>query len=135
MVNLVQMNTPRVVMQETKKAFRKLQKTNDLQAVIQGLCNVKGVGPAMASGELTVWSISRSRYSITSKKSKESKKFKNEICWGGFRILLLLGVFREAFRGFLGHVGCVQKINKKKLFLWLQDKSQFCKQTAACLLT
>merc|ERR1712226_1519927 len=49
LVNLVQMNTPRVVMQETKKAFRKLQKTNDLQAVIQGLCNVKGVGPAMAS--------------------------------------------------------------------------------------
>merc|ERR1711899_20510 len=49
LVNLVQMNTPRVVMQETKKAFRKLQKTNDLQSAIQSLCNVKGVGPAMAS--------------------------------------------------------------------------------------
>merc|ERR1711981_1213957 len=49
LVNLVQMNTPRVVMQETKKAFRKLQKTNDLQSAIQALCNVKGVGPAMAS--------------------------------------------------------------------------------------
>merc|ERR1711970_1686917 len=30
LVNLVQMNTPRVVMQDTKKAFRKLVKTGDL---------------------------------------------------------------------------------------------------------
>ena len=40
-------------MQETKKAFRKLQKTDDLQGAANALCNVKGVGPAMASGELT----------------------------------------------------------------------------------
>ena len=51
MVNLVQMNTPRVVMQDTKKAFRNLQKKNDLQAAANVLCNIKGVGPAMASGE------------------------------------------------------------------------------------
>ena len=38
-------------MQETKKAFRKLQKTNDLQAASQALCNLKGVGPGLASGE------------------------------------------------------------------------------------
>merc|ERR1711881_820678 len=52
LVNLVQMNTPRVVMQETKKAFRKLQKTNDLQSAANALCNLKGVGPAMASAVL-----------------------------------------------------------------------------------
>merc|ERR1711981_104636 len=52
LVNLVQMNTPRVVMQETKKAFRKLQKTDDLQGAANALCNVKGVGPAMASAVL-----------------------------------------------------------------------------------
>merc|ERR1719273_1872090 len=52
LVNLVQMNTPRVVMQETKKAFRKLQKTNDLQSAANSLCNLKGVGPAMASAVL-----------------------------------------------------------------------------------
>merc|ERR1712029_612261 len=49
LVNLVQMNTPRVVMQETKKAFRKLVKTGDLQSAANVLCNIKGVGPAMAS--------------------------------------------------------------------------------------
>ena len=38
-------------MQDTKKAFRNLQKKNDLQAAANVLCNIKGVGPAMASGE------------------------------------------------------------------------------------
>ena len=47
------MNTPRVAMQETKKAFRKLAKTGDLQAASQSLCTLKGVGPGMASGEPT----------------------------------------------------------------------------------
>ena len=44
------MNTPRVCMQETKKAFRKLSK-DDLLGAVQALCNLKGVGPQMASGE------------------------------------------------------------------------------------
>ena len=44
------MNTPRVCMQETKKAFRKLSK-DDLLGAVQALCNMKGVGPQMASGE------------------------------------------------------------------------------------
>ena len=44
------MNTPRVCMQETKKAFRKLSK-DDMLGSVQALCNLKGVGPAMASGE------------------------------------------------------------------------------------
>merc|ERR1712018_919030 len=52
LVNLVQMNTPRVVMQDTKKAFRNLQKKNDLQSAANVLCNIKGVGPAMASAVL-----------------------------------------------------------------------------------
>lgn len=44
------MNTPRVVMQETKKAFRNLNKKKDVQSGVNALCNLKGVGPAMASG-------------------------------------------------------------------------------------
>jgi len=52
LVNLVQMNTPRVVQQETKKAFRNIQKKSDLQSACNALCNLKGVGPAMASAVL-----------------------------------------------------------------------------------
>jgi len=50
--DLVQMNTPRVVMQETKKAFRALWKRNDLESAVGALSNLKGVGPAMASAVL-----------------------------------------------------------------------------------
>lgn len=46
------MNTPRVVMQETKKAFRQLIKRNDIESAIQAMSNLKGVGPAMASAVL-----------------------------------------------------------------------------------
>eukprot|EP00095_Tigriopus_kingsejongensis_P010124 maker-scaffold75_size407189-snap-gene-1.14 protein:Tk10124 transcript:maker-scaffold75_size407189-snap-gene-1.14-mRNA-1 annotation:"GI16319" len=52
LTNLIQMNTPRVVMQETKKAFRQIKKKQDLQAGVTALCNLKGVGPAMASAVL-----------------------------------------------------------------------------------
>jgi hypothetical protein len=45
------MNTPRVVQVETKKAYRNLQKKGDVQSAIQALSNLKGVGPAFASGE------------------------------------------------------------------------------------
>ena len=38
-------------MQETKKAFRKLNK-DDMTGAVQALCNLKGVGPQMASGEI-----------------------------------------------------------------------------------
>jgi hypothetical protein len=47
--DLVQMNTPRVVMQETKKAFRQISKKNDLESAVLALSNLKGVGPAMAT--------------------------------------------------------------------------------------
>eukprot|EP00090_Calanus_glacialis_P004487 TRINITY_DN1335_c0_g1_i1.p1 TRINITY_DN1335_c0_g1~~TRINITY_DN1335_c0_g1_i1.p1 ORF type:complete len:494 (+),score=166.78 TRINITY_DN1335_c0_g1_i1:156-1637(+) len=50
--DLIQMNTPRVVMQETKKAFRAIFKKNDLEAAVNALSNLKGVGPAMASAVL-----------------------------------------------------------------------------------
>jgi len=50
--DLVQMNTPRVVMNETKKAFRALWKRNDLESAVLALSNLKGVGPAMASAVL-----------------------------------------------------------------------------------
>jgi len=51
LVNLVMMNTPRVCMVETKKAFRKLSK-DDMVGAVQALCNMKGVGPQMASAVL-----------------------------------------------------------------------------------
>ena len=47
------MNTPRLVQLETKKAIRQLVKKEDLSSAIQAMCNLKGVGPAMASGEPT----------------------------------------------------------------------------------
>jgi len=50
--DLIQMNTPRVVMQESKKAFRAIFKRNDLEAAVGALSNLKGVGPAMASAVL-----------------------------------------------------------------------------------
>ncbi|ALC49022.1 Amun [Drosophila busckii] len=47
---LVKVNTPRAVMQETKKAFRKLP---NLEQAITALSNLKGVGTTMASALLT----------------------------------------------------------------------------------
>jgi len=47
--DLITMNTPRMVVQESKKSFRNLFKRNDLEASISSLCTLKGVGPAMAS--------------------------------------------------------------------------------------
>ncbi|XP_076275068.1 protein amun isoform X1 [Rhynchophorus ferrugineus] len=46
---LVKVNTPRMVMQETKKAFRKLP---NLEQAITALSNLKGVGTTMASALL-----------------------------------------------------------------------------------
>ncbi|CAG0917135.1 unnamed protein product [Notodromas monacha] len=50
---LVQMNTPRVVMLETKKACRQLGKQN-IKSAILALSNLKGIGPAFASAVLSV---------------------------------------------------------------------------------
>merc|ERR550539_988642 len=46
------MNTPRVVMQETKKAYRAIEKRRDIEAAVKALSVLKGVGPAMASAVL-----------------------------------------------------------------------------------
>lgn len=51
--DLITMNTPRMVVQESKKSFRNLFKRNDLEAAIQSLSSLKGVGPAMASAIIT----------------------------------------------------------------------------------
>ena len=53
--DLILMNTPRMVMSETKKAFRNLEKRNDLGAAVAALCNLKGVGPAFASCVLAAY--------------------------------------------------------------------------------
>merc|ERR1712127_1176537 len=50
--DLIQMNTPRVVIQESKKAFRAIFKRNDLESAVGALSNLKGCGPAMASAVL-----------------------------------------------------------------------------------
>ena len=42
-------------MQETKKAFRAISKRSDIEAAVSALSNLKGVGPAMASGRVTVF--------------------------------------------------------------------------------
>ena len=53
--DLIQMNTPRVVMNDTKKAFRALEKRGDLEAAISALCTMKGVSPAFASAVLVAF--------------------------------------------------------------------------------
>ena len=73
------MNTPRVVQQETKKAFRNIQKKSDLQSACNALCNLKGVGPAMASGELIFWPPKVKRTTAHQIKSSVQKKF-HPIC-------------------------------------------------------
>ncbi|ODN06233.1 hypothetical protein Ocin01_00486, partial [Orchesella cincta] len=59
---LVTMNSPRVVEQESKKAFRALFKKEDLAASIQYLCNLKGIGPATASAIITAAAPDRAAY-------------------------------------------------------------------------
>ena len=46
---LVKVNTPRAVLNETKKAFKKLP---NLEQAITALSNLKGVGTTMASGKI-----------------------------------------------------------------------------------
>jgi len=52
---LVTMNSPRVVMADSKKAFRALQKKGDLNVAVSYLCNLKGIGPSTASAILTAY--------------------------------------------------------------------------------
>lgn len=51
---LVKVNTPRAVMAETKKAFRKLP---NLEQAMAALSNLKGVGTTMASGKFLLYKI------------------------------------------------------------------------------
>ncbi|KAG4078698.1 hypothetical protein HA402_015288 [Bradysia odoriphaga] len=50
LLNLIKINTPRAVVQETKRAFRKLP---NLEQALTALTNLKGVGTTMASALLT----------------------------------------------------------------------------------
>ena len=52
LVNLIQMNSQADVVKYTKEAFSTLGKKGDLQAAVNILCNMKGVGPATASAVL-----------------------------------------------------------------------------------
>jgi hypothetical protein len=65
-------------MNETKKAFRNLQKKNDLQAAANILCNLKGIGPAMASGEL---SCSLEKTDLSTSQTWQHSYFQKKI-WG-----------------------------------------------------
>lgn len=51
---LVKVNTPRAVMNETKKAFKKLP---NLEQALTALNNLKGVGTTMASGNLFLFKL------------------------------------------------------------------------------
>lgn len=51
---LIKVNTPRAVMAETKKAFKKLP---NLGLALTALSNLKGVGTTMASGILKMLNI------------------------------------------------------------------------------
>lgn len=51
---LVKVNTPRAVMAETKRAFRKLP---NLEQAMAALSNLKGVGTTMASGKILYFGL------------------------------------------------------------------------------
>jgi len=53
--DLIQINTPRVVMDNTKKAFRSLGKRHDLEAAISNLSALKGISPQFASAILVAY--------------------------------------------------------------------------------
>lgn len=53
---LVKVNTPRAVMTETKRAFKKLP---NLEQAITALSNLKGVGTTMASGNYLLFNNSK----------------------------------------------------------------------------
>lgn len=70
---LIKVNTPRAVMQETKKAFRKLP---NLEQALTALSNLKGVGITMASALLAA-------------AAPDSAPFMADECKCLFRLLLL----------------------------------------------
>ena len=57
--DLIQMNTPRVVMNLTKKSFRAISKRDDLESAVNALSSLKGVGPAFASAVLAAFAPDR----------------------------------------------------------------------------
>ena len=57
--DLIQMNTPRVVMDLTKKSFRAISKRDDLESAVNALSSLKGVGPAFASAVLAAFAPDR----------------------------------------------------------------------------
>ncbi len=76
-------------MQETKKAFRQISKKNDLESAVQALSNLKGVGPAMASGTHELVFILAAASVIPTYTSVFFFKF--QIILGGFRAFFVAG--------------------------------------------
>ena len=60
--DLIQMNTPRVVRDLTKKSFRAISKRDDLESAINALSSLKGVGPAFASAVLAAFAPDRAPF-------------------------------------------------------------------------
>ena len=60
--DLIQMNTPRVVMNLTKKSFRAISKRDDLESAVNALSSLKGVGPAFASAVLAAFAPDRAPF-------------------------------------------------------------------------
>jgi len=102
LVNLVQMNTPRVILQDTKKAFRKLAKTDgDVQAAAAILCNLKGVGPAMASAVLAAG-------------APELAPFMADECLLAMPDVDSLDYTMKEYMNYVEHVkGCVERLNQQ----------------------
>jgi len=60
--DLIQMNTPRVVRDLTKKSFRAISKRDDLESAVNALSSLKGVGPAFASAVLAAFAPDRAPF-------------------------------------------------------------------------
>jgi hypothetical protein len=96
-------------MQETKKAFRKLSK-EDMIGAVQALCNLKGVGPAMASAVLAAGAPHLAPFMA------------DECLWAMPDVDSLDYTIKE-YMSYVEHVnGCVGRINENGESNWTPHK-------------
>lgn len=101
---LVKVNTPRAVMAETKKAFKKLP---NLEQAITALSNLKGVGTTMASALLAA-------------ASPENAPFMADECLMAIPEIEGIDYTTKEYLNFVQHIqNTVERLNKQSKQLWI----------------
>lgn len=103
---LVKVNTPRAVMAETKKAFKKLP---NLEQAITALSNLKGVGITMASALLAA-------------ASPENAPFMADECLMAIPEIEGIDYTTKEYLNFVQHIqNTVERLNKQSKQLWIKS--------------